>query len=285
MIQYHDRLGLLQKFLALRHLRAVRVYYHHHGILVGKINGLGRVKEQIVRIGRIPLKTFIQRAQGRGHLIDDDVSLLLQSRRRAVDSDGCPQRVHIRKLMAHHEYLILDRYELPQGFRLYPGLHAGILGSLLSLSSIIGNAFSILNDCLVSASCQRQIDRHAGIVITLGIGVATKAKADAKRRWNSISDIDGLHVLKQGELILLQLLKILLLKDDEVLIILHLLNDAVHLGDILVNLPIHQSHQKGLSHLFHAAHDLIIVIDIDQARNQPLLFRLLDIPVQFRYIP
>ena len=172
MIQYHDRLGLFQKFLALRHLRAVRVYHHHHRILVGQINGLGRVEEQIVRIGRIPHETFIQRAQGRGHFIDDDVSLLFQRRRRPVDSDGSSQRVHIRKLMAHHEDLILDRDELPQGFCLYTGFHAGILGSLLALSSIIGNALSILNDCLISASCQRQIDRHTGIVITLGIGVA-----------------------------------------------------------------------------------------------------------------
>ena len=110
-------------------------------------------------------------------------------------------------------------------------------------------------------------------------------RANTQRCWNSISDIDGFYVLKQRELIFLQLLKILLLKDDEVLIILHLLNDAVHLGDILVDLPVHQSHQKRLAHLFHAAHDLIIVIDIDQSRNQPLLFRLLDITVQFRHIP
>ena len=119
--------------------------------------------------------------------------------------------------MAHHEDLILDRDELPQGFCLYTGFHAGILGSLLALSSIIGNALTILNDCLISASCQRQIDRHTGIVITLGIGVAAKAKANTQRCWNSISDIDGFYVLKQRELIFLQLLKILLLKDDRVL--------------------------------------------------------------------
>ena len=146
--------------------------------------------------------------------------------------------------MPHNEYLIFDRDKFTQCLGFYTRLYTGILRCLFSLSTIIGNTVTVLDHSLVAASCKCEIDRYTSIVITLCIRIGTQSQTDTKCCRNSISDIYGLYIIQQGELIFFQLFKIRLSDDNEILIILQLLDDSVNFCNILVDLTVYQSHQK-----------------------------------------
>ena len=81
--------------------------------------------------------------------------------------------------MPHDHDLIAALNKLPQRVSLYTGLHAGRLLHLLRLPAEIGDIFPFLDYHLIAASCQRQIDRDAGVIIIFRKGFSAVAKADA----------------------------------------------------------------------------------------------------------
>lgn len=93
-------------------------------------------------------------------------------------------------------------------------------------------------------------------------------------------DIDLLHFLKQRELVFLDLLIAFLPDNNKVFILFHLFDNAVHIADIFVDLSVDQRHEKRLTYLFHALHDLIVIIDVDQSGDHPLILIFTDIGIE-----
>src|SRR5699024_6310882 len=108
--------------------------------------------------------------------------LFLQAYSRPVNPHARAERIRIRDLMPHDHDLILSDDKLTQRLRLDTGFHAGILRSLLLLAAKISNAVAVFDDCLVPASRERQVDRHAGILVTEGVCGSIQTEPDTQSR-------------------------------------------------------------------------------------------------------
>ena len=181
---------------------------------------------------------------GFGHGIYDDMRFFLKADCRPVKAHTCSEGIRIGNLMSHDHDLVLRDNELSECLCLDTGFHAGILGGLLLLSAEICDTVAVLDNCLVAPSCQRQIDRHTRILIAQRIGRRVQSETDTKCSGPGISDIDLLNLLKKRKLIFSDFLVTLFSQYDEVFILLHLLNDAVHIVDVFIDLPVDQRDEK-----------------------------------------
>ena len=284
MIQHRCHPRAPQKLRALRHLRLVRIHYHDHRIVCKIIHRLIRCEEDIILVHRALRDLIIQGPDRFRHSVDNDMRLLLQAHSSPVNPHAGAEGIRVRDLVSHDHNLILCDNELAQSLRLHAGFHAGILRILLFLPAEIGDAVAVLDDSLIPAARKRQVNGHAGILIAEGICGRVQPQSDTQSSGTGISDIDLLYLFQKGELIFCDLPVALLLKDNEILVLLHLFDDAVHIADIFVDLPVDQRHKERLAHLLHAFHDLIIIVNVDQARDHPLIFILPDISIELRHI-
>ncbi len=99
-----------------------------------------------------------------------------------------------------------------------------------------------------------------------------------------VPDVHLLDLLQQGELVRFEPFVAFLFNHDEILVIFQLFDNAVNVADILVNLAVNQRDQKGLAHFLHPLHHLVIIVNVNEARDQPLVFVFLDIGIQFRHV-
>ena len=186
--------------------------------------------------------------------------------------------------MPHYDNLVLCRDELPQCLRFYTGFHAGILGGLFLLSTEIGNAVAVFDHRLVAAAGECQINGHACELIAQCIGGRIQTQTDTERGGAGISDINLLYFLKNGELVLCDRPVAGLFDNDKIFVLLHLLDDAVHIINILIDLTVNKRHEKRLADFLHTFHHFIVIVNIDQTRDHPLVLIFTDILIQFRHI-
>ena len=75
-------------------------------------------------------------------------------------------------------------------------------------------------------------------------------------------------------------LQILLLKDDQILILLRLFDNAGNILDKFIDLLVCQRQKHGLFYFIHVVQKFIIIINIDQSDHHPLIFVLLHIHLE-----
>ena len=177
--------------------------------------------------------------------------------------------------MAHDQYTVLSRNDLPQRLGLYTGFHAGIFLHLLALAPIIGDTLRRLDHRLVAAAPQRQVDSVPGKFIILRIGQTIQTHANTHGHCHLVSDVDRLYLFQQVKPVLLKLGYRFFPQDHQILVLLHLLADAVQPGDILIHLPVDQGDEQGTPYLLHALQRLLIVVQIDHPHRQALVIHFL----------
>ena len=111
-----------------------------------------------------------------------------------------------------------------------------------------------------------------------------QSQADAERGGAGISDIDLLHFLKNGELVLRDPAVTGFLDNNKIFVLLHLLDNAVHVIDIFIDLTVNKRHEKRLADFLHTFHHFIVIVNVDQTRDHPLVLIFTDILVQLRHI-
>ena len=107
------------------------------------------------------------------------MSLFIQKRGNAVNTDGSAEGVNIPQLMPHDQQPVLGLHQLPKGVSLHPGLHPGSLLLLLGLAAEILDLLPVLQNSLITAPPQSHVHGHAGQLIILTVAVPVHAKADA----------------------------------------------------------------------------------------------------------
>ena len=152
--------------------------------------------------------------------------------------------------MSHDNDLIFRHDKLSECLSLYTGFHTGILCCLLFLTAKVSNSIAVFNHSLISASCKCQVDRHTCILITQCISCSVQSQSDTQCRWPCISNIDLLHFFQKWELILFDLL-----------------------------ITGFTQYKKWLPYFFDTFHHFIVVININQSCDHPLLFIFTDIGI------
>ena len=109
---------------------------------------------------------------------------------------------------------------------------------MLGLSAEVGNILPFLDNHLVAAPGQGQVDGDPGVIVILGERRPAVAQADTQGHRHLVADIYSLHILQDLKFILPHDRQILFLNRDEILVLLHLLHDSAQGSDILVDLPV-----------------------------------------------
>ena len=253
VVEHRDHAGTLQKLRTLCHLRFVCIYHNHHRIVINIVKRLVRCKKNIIFISRALCDFIIQRADGSRHFVNYNMGLFLQTYRSPVYTHTCSERIRIRNLVPHHDNLVFGYNKLSERFRLDTGLDTGILRCLLLLASEIGNAVAVFDYRLIASPGKGKVNRHPGILVAQRVRSRIQSKTDTQRGRAGISDIYLFYFLKDGELVFLYLLVALFTDNNKVFVLLHLLDNTVHISDILINLPVNQSHQKRLADFLYTA--------------------------------
>ena len=160
---------------------------------------------------------------------------------------------------------------------LHPGLHPGTLFHPGSLAAIVGYGIPIPDNCLVTAPSQCQIHGNPGALIGLQVSRCIDTHTDTEGHGEVVADVDGSHLVKQGEPGLNQQLQILLLKDKDEFILFKLLDDGIQVMHILDNLALHQSQKQRLPDFLHALQNFFIIVNIDKACHK--ILALVGLPV------
>ena len=128
---------------------------------------------------------------------------------------------------------------LPQRMCLDSRLHAVVaLHLLVGLAAVISHILVVADNHLVAAASECKINRHSGVLVILGVGIAADADTDAERHCHLIADFYRLDVLNDAETILPELSEILILKDNKILVILDLSDERINLCKVFVHLPV-----------------------------------------------
>ena len=194
--------------------------------------------------------------------------LLVHAHGDAPDADGRAQSVDVKKPVPHDEKPVLRLDQLAEGVGLDAGLDTGRLLLGVRLSAVILNAFVVLDHGLVAASSEGKLHSLAREFSALHVGLAAVADAHRDRDPHLVSDADGLDLLQQIEVVLLQGLQVLPLHDEEVFVLLQLADDGIHPVEVPDDLPVDHGSQQGSPDLVHALHGLFVVVQIDQTRNK-----------------
>ena len=83
-----------------------------------------------------------------------------------------------------------------KSMRLNSRLNSGTLLNLLALTTEIHDLFGRLDNSLISASTERQIDGCSCKLIVLRISKSVKSHTDTKSHRHLVTDIDSLNILK-----------------------------------------------------------------------------------------
>ena len=284
MIQHHNRLNLLKQFRSFGNTRPVDVNDKQHRIGISPLSRLFTRHQQIFRVIRIVLKSCHHRLNGRIDAVDDDSGLFIKRSGYPVDPDGRAEGVDIANFVTHNQQFVFCIHQFPHCMRFDAGFNTGRLLKLLGFSAVIADSRSVLDYSLIAAPAQSHVNGGSGIFVVRYIAGSVHTHTDAERNRHLVPDINSLNIFQKRKTVLLNLFRILLLDDKKIFILLELLNNPIHIGDIFVNLTVNQCRKKGASHLFHALQRLFIIIEINQARYQLLVINLPLIGEYFRLI-
>ena len=200
--------------------------------------------------------------------------LLFQRKRDPRDTNRRTEAVDIRHTMPHNDDTVFTCDDLTQRLCLHARLYSRIFLHLLALAAIIRNIFRRLYNGLIAAPSKRQIDRISCKLVILRIGQPVKPHTDTQCDCHLIADVDRLHILQHIKPVLLKLRHRLFPHNHQILILLHLLGDAVQRGNIFIDFSVYQGDQKGTPDLLHALQRLIVIIQINKPHRKALVVNL-----------
>ena len=235
---------MCQKLRTLRITRPVRIHNHDQRIAADHLKRLITVDKHIFRIAFLRSKTFHQWTNRAGRFIDNDLGLLAKDSGCTEDSDTGTERIDIRQTMSHNDNILAALNDLMQRMRLNTSLNPRITLHLLSLTTKVCDIFAILDNDLIAASSECQIDGCSCLLVTLVIRGIFHTDSDTQCYRHLISDFDCLDILKDAETIIHHRLQILILKYDKVFIFLNLADQGIHLREILIYLTVYQRDKK-----------------------------------------
>ena len=274
MVEYHHGRYQGDQLLAGRHAGTVHVADHQHRCGIHHTEGLCRGNDHFPVLASHP-EAVHQRADGIGIVVQNHICFLSQGRNQTVDTHRRTEGIRIRPLVGHDENLLLILQQFLEGLCLDAGFHPGGLLGTGALAAEIGHIVSVLHGYLITAASERQTNGHLCIFKGIQETLLGGTDADGQGHGDLISHIQILYIIQQGETVILQGLHVFLAEDEKILVILQMLYDGVDVGQVHVDLPVNQRIQDRMLYLLQGIHDLIIIVDIDQAGDHLLIIGLL----------
>ena len=218
--------AFFQQLRVLDLLGPVGVHDHEERPPVGKLPGLFGAYEGGL-VGLLLLHALDQAAAGVMLQIHGDAAAHAVLPGDAADARRRADRVQIRKAVAHDQHLGGIAHQLGQGIGHDAGLDLGAFLHLQPAPAEELEAQAVLDHHLVAAAGERQLRRLVGKLQPLAEGVALLAEADADGGGDAVGALDLVHLLDDGEALLLHALQILLLEDREVAVSVVAAEDAL----------------------------------------------------------
>ena len=281
MIQHNNCLCHVQKLLAFRIAWSVSINYNHHCIVIYHIFSLLAVHKHRWLVVWIIHISCDQRSDRFCRIIHYNTDRFSKCFTCTENTDCCSQRIHICDFMSHDNDSVFRTHKLFQCLRFYPGFYAGILLHLLSLSAVIGNIISILNNNLITATSKCHLYSNTWILIILNISGSIQSHTNTQSDRHLISDINCFNLVQNMKSLFFQSLKRTLAHDQEIFVLLKFLYKTIEIGKIFRNLPVNQSNQKWTSHILYTLKCFLIVIQISQRYNKLIVFILFNVRLQF----
>ena len=284
MIQHDDGLRPVEKRLAFYHRTACGVDNNQHGVVITQFDrALMRDKDLFLIVAAFP--QHLQPVADRHRVLSDhDPRLFSQRLCRTVDPDRRTQRVHVGNPVAHRKHPVFRLHNLAHCLRFDSGLDPCMALRAMGLSAIELHLPVPVEHRLVASASQRHLDRAAGIFIILVVVVAAHTGADADRHNRFVSDIDGLDLLKQRKMILLNAFQTFLIHNQKILVFFQFLAQRMMRQAVFVDLTVNQDiHKRGMDFV-HIFHGFLVIVQVDQ-RHHRLFFAVLSAQLtQFRLI-
>src|SRR5699024_6655285 len=121
---------------------------------------------------------------------------------------------------------------------------------------------------------QRQIHGDPGALVGVHIGGRVDSHTDTQSHGQFITDVDHPYLIQQRKLRFHDLLKVLLLKNEEELILLELLDNGVQSLHVPYDLSLYQRKEKRLPHFFHVHENFFIVVNVNETGDHSLALGL-----------
>ncbi len=274
MVQHDDRVGEPQQILAGDVARLIRIDHDERGVRAGQRSRLLPVDEEVLPVLRVIAEELHRRKHGIGHVVRHDVHGLPDRLRGPADADRGAERVDIHQLVSHHHDAVLAVDDLLERVGLDSRLHTGHLFGRFRLAAEETGPVSVLDHNLIAAPSECEFHRCGRRVHVLKVGIRPDADAGREGQGQLVPDVHGLHVVQNGETGFLALVKRLLRHHEEVAVIALPFHDSVDLGEVAVDLPLHQRQQKGPSDLLNAFHHFVVVVEAEDADD-----RLIGLPL------
>ena len=284
VVQYYDGFAEAKQIRALRDGGFIDIHHHQNRIAARHINGLLAGNDHILVIFRVVLKQFYQRLYRSSSLIQYNVSLSAEGLGDPVNTHRRTEAVHIRHPVSHDNDTILAGDDFPQGMSFYSCLDTGILLYLLALAAVVGNALRRLDDRLVTAASQRQINGGTGKLVVLRICQSIQTDTDTDGHRHLVADVHRLDLFQQIKTVLLQLCHCFFPHDYQILVLLQLLADTIQCRNVFIYLTVDQSNQQGSADFLDALQGFLVVVQIDHAYGQALVIHFLQCDMQCRLI-
>jgi len=162
MIQHDDGLRLCQQLFAFGIIRLAGVDHDDGRFVANHIDGLTAGHEHLLLVIRVVEESGHQGLNGGRRIVDDDVDRLADGLARDINADRRSQGIDIRNLMSHDQDHILAGHDFPQGMRLDTGFDPVSFFNGFRLASEVRRRIAVLDDDLISAAPQCQLDGCTG---------------------------------------------------------------------------------------------------------------------------
>ena len=278
MIQHDDHIGPSQQLFAFRVIGLIGVDDDNDRARIGRLDRLLLRDEHSIAVFRTVPEHVDHRPDRVRRIVHNDMRRFFDRFRASIDTDGRAERIDIRNLVPHDEDLRLAGHDFLQGMCLDTSFDARVLLHALGLPAEIAGIIAFLDHDLISAAPKGQLDRTARELRVLHQIIGSVPDADRNRHRDLIADIDRLDVLEELELLGLEFIQRALLHHKEVLILLSLLADSVHIGEVFVDLPLNEREKQRPAELINALQCLFVIVKGELPAYDPVLISLGDEP-------
>ena len=255
-----------QQLLGVDLLWAVGIHYYQQGGGVSQHKGLLGGDEDPLVLGQ-GLQLVRHDRGGVGPRLPDDVGLDPPLAGQGTHAGGSADAVKVGELVAGDEQSGGVGGQLAQGVGHDPALDLGALFGLLGPAAVELEVELVLDNRLIAAPGQSHVDGQRGILEQLLEAVGILADADGHGGRDARLVVDGVDGIQYGELLLLELGQVLLLKDEEVVVPVVPAEEASGGSGPLVQLLVDLAEQGGAGVVAQALEDLLIVVQQEDGHH------------------
>ena len=258
-----------QQLLRHRLLRPVGVHHHQQGAGVGQNDSVLAGDKGLLVLG--------QGAQSGDHVrrrslarLPDDVGGHPPLAGDGAHAGGRADTVQVPVLVAHNKDSGGVGHQLPQGVGHHPALHLGALLRLLAPAAVELKVKLVFDDRLVPATAQGHLQGQGGKLKQLLEGVRLLADADGQCGGQTGGVLHLVDCIQHGELPVLKLLEIALLKEEEIAVPVVFGKHPLGGGGPLVQSVVDAAHQGGFGIVTLALHDLLVIVQGENGQHRAL---------------